>query len=91
MAKKYYDTEFKQTIAALYDSGKTVQELKDEFNISLSSINRWKNTYGSLSSDSKIPSESLVKIKALEKELKAIKMERDILKKAVNIFAKSDR
>lgn len=91
MAKKYYDTEFKQTIARLYDSGKTAQELKEEFNISLSSINRWRNTYGSLSNDVETSNENSVKIKALEKELKAIKMERDILKKAVNIFAKSDR
>jgi len=35
--------------------------------------------------------EEKLKIKALEKELKETKLERDILKKAVSIFSKSDR
>ena len=37
MTKKVYNTEFKQTIVSLYQSGKTVNELCAEFNISTSS------------------------------------------------------
>lgn len=92
MTKKVYDIEFKKTIVSLYDSGKTANELCSEFNISISSVNRWRKEF----SDSKTSSESYIieekqRIKALEKELKDIKLERDILKKAVNIFAKSDK
>jgi len=92
MAKKVYDTEFKQTIVSLYESGKTLEQLKDEFNISTSSINRWRKTHStSTKAGSPVISEETKRIKLLEKELKRTQLERDILKKAVNIFAKSDR
>ena len=93
MAKKYYDTEFKQTIVSLYDSGKPLEELCSEFKISLSSINRWRKEYSSSLCTSQIMEldKDKTKIKALEKQLKELKLERDILKKAVSIFSKSDR
>ena len=37
MTKKVYDRAFKKTIISLYESGKTVNELCSEFNISISS------------------------------------------------------
>lgn len=93
MGKIIYDDEFKKTIVSLIDSGKSVSDLSTEYTVSLASINRWKKQYSKdkntgLSSE-KV--ESTLKIKALEKELKDIKLERDILKKAVSIFSKSDR
>lgn len=92
MTKKVYDTEFKQTIVSLYDSGKTVAELCSEFHISISSVNRWRKEFGnSISSKNTQSIEDKQRIKALEKELKSIKLERDILKKAVSIFSTSDR
>lgn len=92
MTKKVYDTEFKQTIVSLYQSGRTVNELCSEFNISISSVNRWRKElgYSPLSKDQH-SIEDKQRIKALEKELKSIKLERDILKKAVSIFSTSDR
>lgn len=45
MTKKVYNTEFKQTIVSLYQSGKTVNELCAEFNISTSSVNRWRKEF----------------------------------------------
>ncbi len=70
----------------MLNTGKTVQSLSDEYVVSTASINRWKKEfdpkYRIASEESK---ESLLKIKALEKELKEIKLERDILKKAVSI------
>lgn len=92
MTKKIYDTEFKKTIVSLYQSGKTVNELCAEFNISISSVNRWRKEFGnSRLSKNKHIIEEKQRIKALEKELKNIKLERDILKKAVSIFSTSDR
>lgn len=92
MAKKVYDQEFKNTIVSLYQSGKTVDELCSEFDISISSINRWRKEFGN-TEDSKPPlnSEYIKELRALKKELKDIKLERDILKKAVCIFSKSDQ
>ena len=92
MTKKVYNPEFKQTIVSLYESGKTVSELCKEFGVSTASVNRWKLEYSSTKprKDKSILDEQN-RIKALEKELKDIKLERDILKKAVGIFSKSDR
>lgn len=92
MTKKVYDTEFKKTIVSLYDSGKTVNELCSEFKISISSVNRWRKEFSnSLLSTNTEHIEDKQRIKALEKELKSIKLERDILKKAVSIFSTNDR
>lgn len=93
MGKIIYDEEFKKTIISLLDSGKTVSELSLEYSVSLASINRWRKQYSKekLGLSYAEATESTMKIKALEKELKDIKLERDILKKAVSIFSKSDR
>ncbi len=92
MTKKVYNTEFKQTIVSLYESGKTVSELCKEFGISTASVNRWKLEYGSKTFEARNAiNEDKKRILALEKQLKDIKLERDILKKAVGIFSKSDR
>jgi transposase len=90
MGKKIYDQEFKETLVSLLDTGKTVLELSTEYGVSLASINRWKNQYSKTKSTITEKSESILKLKALERELKAVKLERDILKKAVSIFSKSD-
>ena len=92
MTKKVYDSEFKQTIVSLYDTGKTVAELCSEYTVSPASVNRWKKQFSSSeTSKFKEATQESKRIKALEKELKAIKLERDILKKAVGIFSKSDK
>ena len=71
---------------------KTVNELCSEFNISISSVNRWRKEFSnSISSISTDHIEDKQRIKALEKELKDTKLERDILKKAVSIFSTSDK
>ena len=90
MGKKIYDQEFKETLVSLLDTGKSVLELSTEYGVSLASINRWKNQYSKTKSTITETSESILKLKALERELKAVKLERDILKKAVSIFSKSD-
>lgn len=92
MTKKVYDTEFKKTIVSLYQSGKTVNELCSEFNISISSVNRWRKEFGNTEgSKSGLEADYIKELKALQRELKDIKLERDILKKAVSIFSKSDK
>ena len=93
MGKIIYDKEFKKTIVSLLSTGKSVSELSTEYSVSLASINRWRTE---LTKDKNIGSskdnlELSLKIKALEKALKEATLERDILKKAVSIFSKSDR
>ena len=93
MAKKY-DNEFKVMIVGLLQSGLKAKQVSDDYDLSDGMIRRWKREYEARSGDfTKIKelSESDRELKALQKELRDVKMERDILKKAVGIFSKSDK
>jgi len=90
MGRIVYDQSFKKTLVELLNSGRPVKELTKEFGVSQASIHRWDKEFNATASNDRSNSEVL-KIKALEKELKDVKLERDILKKAVSIFSKSDR
>ena len=87
MGRTIYEVEFKKTLVELLNTGKSVKELSKEFGVSMASINRWSIEMNM--SDSQTM--ELIRIKGLEKELKEVRLERDILKKAVSIFSKSDR
>ena len=93
MGKIIYDVEFKKPLVSLLESGKSVSELSTEYSVSLASISRWRTQFSKEknTSSSKENLEATLKIKALEKALKETALERDILKKAVSIFSKSDR
>tara|TARA_B110000014_G_C19945151_1_gene489025 strand:+ start:60 stop:344 length:285 start_codon:yes stop_codon:yes gene_type:complete len=94
MEKKKYDNEFKAMVVELLQSGRTAKELSSEYDINDGIIRRWKREYAAKSGDfSKkraISSEEL-ELKSLKKELREVRLERDILKKAVSIFSKSDQ
>ena len=93
MAKKY-DNDFKVMIVELLKSGRKAKELSDEYEINDGIIRRWRREYEAKSGDfskKRVLSEEEQELKALRKELRDVKMERDILKKAVSIFSKNDR
>lgn len=93
MAKKY-ENEFKVLIAELLKSGRPVKEVSEEYGLNEAMIRRWRREYEAKSGDftnKKEFSQEEKELKALRKELREITMERDILKKAVSIFSKSDR
>ena len=57
-------------------------------------ISRWRREYKAKLSDfskKRVQSIEEQELKALKKELRDVKEERDILKKAVSIFSKSDK
>ena len=93
MAKKY-ENEFKILIVELLQSGRSVKELGDEYEINDSMIRRWRREYetksGDFSKKREVSKEEL-ELKSLKKELREVRIERDILKKAVIIFSKSDQ
>lgn len=94
MEKKQYKNDFKVMLVELLESGKTAKELSEEYNINSGIIRRWKREFkaksGDFSKKRELSREEL-ELKALKKELRDVKMERDILKKAVSIFSKSDQ
>ncbi len=93
MAKRY-DNELKVTIVELLQSGIKAKQISEDYVVAPSLISRWKKDYEAKSGDFSTKRELTKEeqeLKALRKELRDVKMERDILKKAVSIFSKSDQ
>lgn len=94
--RKHYDKAFKIMAVDLYRSGKTFLDVSKDLGLEVGMIQRWNREYGSFLDASfpgngkKILSEEQREILSLKKHLKDVEMERDILKKAVSIFSKSD-
>jgi transposase len=92
--RKRYDNDFKVMIVELLNSGRTVREITEEYGVESSSIRRWgrefKEKSGDFSKKRELTTDQIA-LKQIQKELKEITLERDILKKAVSIFSKSDR
>lgn len=94
--RRKYDKEFKMMAVQLCHSGKPSKEVAEELGIRAELINRWKREYeqhheGSFSGHGVANMTSGQKeIVQLKKELKEAQIERDILKKAVSIFSRSD-
>ena len=92
--KRKYDNDFKVLIVELLQSGIPVKQVREEYWLNDSMIRRWRREYESKSGDfskSKVLSVEQQEIQRLKKQLRDAELERDILKKAVSIFSKSDR
>ena len=91
--RRKYDKQFKiDTIRHLQNSGKKVTEVAHDLGIRYDLISRWKRE---LSEDNvkAFPGSGNPRdeeIARLKKEIADVKMERDILKKAVAIFSKPE-
>lgn len=91
---KHYDNDFKVTIVELLKSGRKLQELSKEYNLNNNTIRRWRREFDLKSGDfskKRELSKDELELKILKKELREVTLERDILKKAVSIFSKSDK
>lgn len=94
--RRQYDRAFKVMAVELCLSGKPASEVAEELGIRADLLSRWKREYqqrkqGSFSGHGKpalTPGQE--EIARLKKQLREAEIERDILKKAVSIFSKSD-
>ena len=86
-----YDREFKlQTVRLLEESDKPMRVIAEELGISVNTLSLWKKAVresGQMAFPEGGLTEDQRRIRELEKELKDVRMERDILKKAVAIFS----
>jgi len=91
MKVKRYEENFKKQIVNIYNQGNhTLRQLGEEYEISISTLNKWINRYNNTGSfdinDNRTQEEKeLIK---LRKELKQLKMENDILKQAALLLGK---
>ncbi|WP_367365499.1 transposase [Pediococcus parvulus] len=84
MTKKKYSVDFRKMIVKLYQDGTPVADLTDEYGVSNVTIYKWINLY----KEDKGSGISKSDVLALQKRLKQLESENDILKKALTIFAK---
>lgn len=91
MAKnqRSYTPEFKKQIVDLHNkAGKGITELSNEYGIPKGTISTWIKTLSPVQvSDTETV--SLKEFKALQKRMKELEIENEILKKATAIFAKA--
>lgn len=86
-----YSKEFKMKAVELSIQRGNTSEVANELNIDRKYLDKWKMKYDSQKNGSNEKSAEAQEITRLKKELYDIRMERDILKKAVSIFSKNDR
>ena len=92
--RRQYDKEFKRMAVELADAKGSLKVTAEELGITPQILTRWRrerlftqkvNTSGRVG-----VSQEQQEILRLKKELKQAELERDILKKAVSIFSRSD-
>lgn len=94
--RKIYDKEFKQeAVQLLQNSGKSSKEIADNLGINVMNLLRWRREYekdevNAFRGNGNMTPEEL-QMKKLQKELADVKMERDILKKAMAIFCQPQK
>jgi len=94
--RQSYDREFKQKAVELSFARGNAREIAEELGIRPELLYRWRREHQKYQNNS-FPGKGRPKMTDLEsevarlrKELRDAKMERDILKKAVSIFSRSD-
>ncbi len=94
--RRKYDREYKQMVVELANAREDISALAAELDLRIDLIYRWKrealaNLGASFPGQgNKTMTEEQKEIARLKKELRDAQLERDILKKAVSIFSKSD-
>jgi transposase len=98
--KKYrsYPEEFKlEALEMLRNSGKSAGQIERELGITPGLLGKWRDRYQIIQNGAQgtkiVPSdleEAKAEIRRLERELSAVEEEREILKKALNIFSRKN-
>lgn len=90
--KSKFTEEFKiQAVKQITEEGYTVSSVSERIGVSSNSLYNWLKRYGENSEQYLQSSEQEARIKALEKELKRVTQERDILKEATVFFANESK
>ena len=93
--RRTYDTEFKKNAVKLsHEPNRSVQSVTQGLGVPRESLYRWRVEFknnGSLAfpgNGNEALTQDQKRIKELEKQLKEVEMDRDILKKAMDIFSR---
>ncbi|WP_416241034.1 IS3 family transposase [Bifidobacterium pseudocatenulatum] len=79
---RHYDEAFKRQIVQLYENGKPAREIKDEYDVSHSTLHRWvqgiRNSGSTKAADNRTPEQN--ELIELRKRNRQLEMEVDVLK-----------
>ena len=95
-SRRTFDKAFKVMVVELHKNGKSSGEISRDLDIPSQMVWRWSSKYSAVGDSSftgngkSVVTPEQQEINALKKVLKEAHIERDILKKAVSIFSKSD-
>ncbi len=95
--KKKYDKEFKLKVVEISFTRGNVKDVAEEYGIEAQQLSIWRHQYKNHKevafpgNENKKQTEEEKKVAKLERELRDMTMERDILKKAIIIFSKAIR
>ncbi|MRS04581.1 transposase [bacterium] len=88
--KRQYTEAFKrETVELIKRSGKSQAQISKELGISNQNLSRWWQEYGQSENQDGEQSVSREDFRVLQAELRRVTEERDILKKALNIFSRN--
>ena len=88
--RRQYTEEFKrEAVALIRSTGKSQAQIARELGVSDHNISRWWQEYGQADNTDDTESISRQTYMAMQAELRRVKEERDILKKALNIFSRN--
>jgi transposase len=88
--RRKYTEEFKrETVELIKSTGKSQAQIARELGISDQNISRWWQKYGQINNFADSQTISKEAYMAMQMELQRVKEERDILKKALNIFSRN--
>jgi transposase len=88
--KTKYEDDFKRKLVDLYNKGKPASEITREYHISSSALWKWVKYYNATGSFKEADNltENQIRTKELEKEVRQLRMENDILKQAALIMGR---
>ena len=89
--RRQYSEEFKrEAVELIKRSGKSKAQISRELGVSGQNISRWCQKYGQGEDEAEEQTVSREAFRAMQAELRRVREERDILKKALNIFSRQE-
>ena len=87
---KQYSREYKEeAVALVLEQGYTVSKAAESLGVNPNLLYKWKEKFEAESQDKPLPEAERDELKRLRREVKELRMEKEILKKASAFFAKA--
>ena len=87
--RRAYTEDFKrETVALVTEQGYSIAEASRSLDVGANLVGRWKRQHEALASGESLNADEREELKQLRKENRMLRMEKEILKKASQYFAK---